>query len=139
MITNFKLFLESVTPKTDIEDKIDSLMDKGYDNLTPQEKEFLKNPKINHDKLKIEPKKSEEILNYYQAAENFFYKVIGRDVREFDLNDNLTLFDILNNEDEVDSVANTLYYMYNVQLNPEDNEDFKLVNIFKKIDKKIKK
>ena len=50
MITNFEIFEKSrliegvVTPKTYIENEIDRLIDKGIKNLTPKEKEFLKNP-----------------------------------------------------------------------------------------------
>ena len=126
-----------VTPKTQVQDEIDRLMDKGFKNLTPEEMEFLKNP---HKKQKPQNSNEKpEILKYYQIAEEFFRSVVGRDIRNFDLNDNLDLWDIMNSEEEVYHVGNTIYYKYGVQIDPENNNDFKLVNIFKKIYQKIKK
>lgn len=104
--------IENVTPKTQVQDEIDRLMDKGIKNLTPEEMEFLKNP---HKKQ--EPQKSKdkpEILKYYQIAEEFFKNVVGRDVRNFELSDNLDLWDIMNTEEEVNHVGNTIYYKYGV-------------------------
>ena len=133
MITSFKIF-ENVTPKTQVQDEIDRLMDKGIKNLTPEEMEFLKNPY-----KKKESNNRPEILKYYQIAEEFFKTVVGRDIRNFDLDDNLDLWDIMNNDDEVNQVGNTIYYKYGVQIDPENNDDFKLVNIFKRISNKINK
>jgi len=136
MITSFKIF-ENVTPKTQVQDEIDRLMDKGIKNLSPEEMKFLKNP---HKKQ--EPQNSNEkpeILKYYQIAEEFFKNVVGRDIRNFELTDHLDLWDIMNTEEEVYHVGNTIYYKYGVQIDPENNDDFKLVNIFKRISEKIKK
>jgi hypothetical protein len=134
MITKFEMF-ESI--KTSMEEEIDRLMDKGYDNLTPEEKEFLKNPhEVEVPELK--PQKEKQILKYYDIGKDFFNRIVGTDIRNYDLNDTIDLFDIMDNEDEVYQVANTLYYMYGVQIDPEDNNDYKLVNIFKKISSKAK-
>jgi hypothetical protein len=123
--------------KTSMEEEIDRLMDKGYDNLTPEEKEFLKNPhEVEVHELK--PQKEKQILKYYDIGKDFFNRIVGTDIRNYDLNDTIDLFDIMDNEDEVYQVANTLYYMYGVQIDPEDNNDYKLVNIFKKISSKAK-
>lgn len=124
IIKSFKIFENSL-----IQDEIDRLLDKGIKNLTPEEMAFLKNP-VFKQKVKQQTK---EILKYYNVAENFFRRILFTDVRNYDLNDDLDLFDILANEDEVYDVANKLYYMYNVQIDPENNNDFKLLNIFKKI------
>jgi hypothetical protein len=127
---------ENVTPKTRIEDEIDRLMDKGYKNLTPDEQDFLKNPYKSTEEPKEEPKK--EILKYYSIAEDFFRRVLSTDVRNYELNDNLDIFDIVKDDNEAFDVANTIYYKYGIQIDPENNDEFKLVNIFKKINSKIK-
>jgi hypothetical protein len=127
---------ESVTPKTNIEDEIDRLMDKGYDNLTPGEKQFLKNPYEITIPNNIKQQKEKQILKYYDIAQDFFDKIVGTDIRNYELNDSIDLFDIMADEDEVYQVANTLYYVYGVEIDPENNNDYKLVNIFKKISNK---
>lgn len=134
-VKNFNL-KEGVTPKSSTEEEIDRLLDQGYDNLTPEEKQFLKNPyEIKVPELKSQ--KEKQILKYYDIGKDFFNRVVGTDIRNYELNDNIDLFDIMDNEDEVYQVANTLYYMYGVQIDPEDNNDYKLINIFKKISNKI--
>ena len=122
--------------KPDLEIEMDDLLDKGIDNLTPEEIEFLKNPYKEKENKKPE---KQEILKYYQIANNFFNKVLSTDIRNYDLDDKIDLFDILHNEEEVHEVVNSIYYMYGVQIDPENNSDFKLVNIFKKISEKMKK
>ena len=129
-----QIITEGVTPKTEVQDEIDRLMDKGLDKLTPEEKEFLKNPY----KPKEPEKDTQEILKYYQIAENFFRNVIGVDIRNFELNDKIDLFDVLHSEEEVYHVGNVIYYKYGVQIDPDNNNDFKLVNIFRKIAEKSK-
>ena len=125
---------ENVTPKPSIEDEIDALLDKGWNNLTPVQKDFLKNPNKPKEE---EEKPKKDILKYYPTAEIFFRKVLGADVRNYDLDDNIDLYDILG-EDEVYKAVNDIYYMYDIQIDPEDNNDFKLINIFKKISQKNK-
>jgi len=129
-----QIIIEGVTPKTEVQDEIDRLMDKGLENLTPEEKEFLNNPY----KPKETEKDTNEILKYYQIAENFFRSIIGVDVRNFDLNDKIDLFDVLHSEEEVYHVGNVIYYKYGIQIDPDNNNDFKLVNIFRKIAEKSK-
>jgi hypothetical protein len=124
IIKSFRIFENSL-----VQDEIDRLLDKGIANLTPDEISFLKNPVFKLKKIE----KPKEILKYYNIAEIFFRKVLFADVRNYDLNDDLDLFDILANEDEVYDVVNKIYYMYRVQIDPENNNDFKLLNIFKKI------
>lgn len=130
-------FIEKIkvfeSTKSDFEIEMDKLLDRGIRNFKPEEIDNLKNP------VKEQPKQKEEILKYYQIADNFFNRVLSTDVRNYDLNDQIDLFDITSNEDEVFQMANTIYYMYGVQIDPEKNEDFKLVNIFRKINDKIKK
>lgn len=130
-------FIEKIevfeSAKSDFEIEMDELLDRGIRNFKPEEIDNLKNP------VKEQPKQKEEILKYYQIADNFFNRVLSTDVRNYDLNDQIDLFDITSNEDEVFQMANTIYYMYGVQIDPEKNEDFKLVNIFRKINDKIKK
>lgn len=123
--------------KTEVQSEVDRLMDKGLKNLTPEELEYLKNPY----KQKEEPEETDnlEILKYYTIAEDFFRKVIGRDIRNFELNDDLDLWDIMSTEEEVYHVGNIIYYKYGVQIDSENNDDFKLVNIFKKISQRIQK
>jgi len=134
MVKKYKNWLnEIVTPKTYVQSEMDKLLDKGLDNLSAEEIEFLKNP---HKKDDEDEKPKQEILKYHQIAEEFFRNVIGRDVRNFELNDNLDLWDIMNDDDEVFNIGNILYYKYGIQIDPEINDDFKLVNIFKKISEK---
>jgi len=134
MITKFKIF-ENVTPKTNIEEEIDRILDKGYNNLTSDEKYFLKNT---HNITKKYKSPIQKIDNYYDIAQEFFKKIIGTDIKNYKLDDNIDLFDIMNNEDEVIQVVNMLYYIYNVQIDPEVDNDYKLLNIFKKISMKTK-
>lgn len=141
MITDFKIFeniQEGLTPKTEVQLEIDRLMDKGMKNLTPDELSFLKNPVIK----KKEPQpiqSSNEIDKYYKIAEDFFSRVVGRDIRNFELNDKLDLWDIFDTEDEVYHAGNTIYWMYGVQIDPENDNDYILLNIFKKIYHRIQK
>ena len=128
-----KTYKESL--KTDLEIEMDDLLDKGIENLTPDEIDFLKNPYKEEEK---KPQK-QEILKYYQIADNFFKRILSTDVRNYDLDDKIDLFDILHNDDEVHEVVNSIYYMYGVQIDPENNSDFKLLNIFKRISDKIRK
>jgi len=121
--------------KTDLEIEMDDLLDKGIENLTPDEIDFLKNPYKKEEK----ESKKQEILKYYQIADNFFKRILSTDIRNYDLDDKIDLFDILHNDDEVHEVVNSIYYMYGVQIDPENNSDFKLLNIFKRISDKIKK
>jgi hypothetical protein len=121
--------------KTDLEIEMDDLLDKGIENLTPDEIDFLKNPYKKEEK----EFKKQEILKYYQIADNFFKRILSTDVRNYDLDDKIDLFDILHNDDEVHEVVNSIYYMYGVQIDPENNSDFKLLNIFKRISDKIRK
>lgn len=118
--------------------EIDRLMDKGLKNLSPDELAFLKNPVMKKDEPIDEPEKN-EIDKYYKIAEDFFKRIVGRDIRNFELNDELSLFDIFDSEDEVYHVVNTIYYMYGVQIDPENDDDYVLLNIFKKIYHRIQK
>ena len=85
-----------------------------------------------------EPEKN-EIDKYYKIAEDFFNRVVGRDIRNFELTDKLDLWDIFDTEDEVYHAGSTIYYMYGVQIDPENDDDYVLLNIFKKIYHRIQK
>lgn len=137
MITNFEIF-EGLTQKSEVQMEIDRLMDKGLKNLTPDELSFLKNPVMKKDEPIDEPEKN-EIDKYYKIAEDFFNRVVGRDIRNFELTDKLDLWDIFDTEDEVYHAGSTIYYMYGVQIDPENDDDYVLLNIFKKIYHRIQK
>jgi hypothetical protein len=128
---------EGVTPKSEVQTEIDCLIDKGIENLNSKEIEFLKNPYKPKPESKL--RNGQDIMKYYGIASNFFEKVIGTDIRNYELNDDLTLFDILANEEEVDHVVNIIFYKYHIQIDPENNDNYKLVDIFKRIYERIKK